>query len=132
MGSLEDKGLHMSICNVGILLEQKVECLAVCMLLQDIRRMETFQKECDLLSIPSDQAISIKVYSVPKEIDFLRSNMKCSGENVILRGIFHVVSCFPLHFMLYPGNLHYFSISVYYSVWRILLYVTDDATASSM
>ena len=52
----------MSICNVGILLEQKVECLAVCMLLQDIRRMETFQKECDLLSIPSDQAISIKVF----------------------------------------------------------------------
>ena len=65
MGSLEDKGLHMSICNVGILLEQKVECLAVCMLVavsQDKRRMETFQKECDLLSIPSDQAISIKVY----------------------------------------------------------------------
>ena len=24
--------------------------------------------------------------------------MKCSGENVILRGIFHAVSCFPLHF----------------------------------
>ena len=39
--------------------------------------------------------------------------MKCSGENVILRGIFHVVSCFPLHFMLYRENLNYFSYSVY-------------------
>ena len=35
--------------------------------------------------------------------------MKCSRENVILRGIVHVVSCFPLHFMLYRGNLDYFS-----------------------
>ena len=32
---------------------------------------------------------------------------------MILRGIFHVVSCFPLHFMLYRGNLDYFSDSVY-------------------
>ena len=38
--------------------------------------------------------------------------MKCSGENVILRGICHVVSCFPLHFMSYHGNLDYFSDSV--------------------
>ena len=35
--------------------------------------------------------------------------MKCSGENVILRGIVHVVSGFPLHFMLYRGNLDCFS-----------------------
>ena len=34
--------------------------------------------------------------------------MKCSGENVKLRGIFHVVSCFPLHFMLFRENLDYF------------------------
>ena len=40
--------------------------------------------------------------------------MKFSGENVILRGIVHVVSCFPLHFMLYRGNLDYFSDSVQY------------------
>ena len=39
--------------------------------------------------------------------------MKCSGENVIQRGIFHVVSCFPLHFMLYRGNLDYFLDSVH-------------------
>ena len=37
-----------------------------------------------------------------------------SGENLILRGIFHVVSCFPLHFMFYLGNLDYFSDSVMY------------------
>ena len=34
--------------------------------------------------------------------------MKCSGENVILRGIVQVVSAFPLHFMLYRGNLDSF------------------------
>ena len=39
--------------------------------------------------------------------------MKCSGENVILCGLFHVVSCFTLHFILYRGNLDYFSDSVY-------------------
>ena len=38
--------------------------------------------------------------------------MKCSGENVILRGIFHVVSSFPLHFMLYRVILDCFSNSV--------------------
>ena len=35
--------------------------------------------------------------------------MKCSGENVILRGIVHAVSGFPLHFMFYRGNLDCFS-----------------------
>ena len=35
--------------------------------------------------------------------------MKCSGENVILRGIVHVVSGFPLHFMFYCGNFDCFS-----------------------
>ena len=60
-----------------------------------------FSSEIDLLNY----------YTVPKVIDFPRYNMKCSGENVILRGIFHVVSCFPLHFMLYSGNLDYFSDS---------------------
>ena len=38
--------------------------------------------------------------------------MKCSGENVILRGIFHVVSRFLLLFMLYRGNLDCLSNSV--------------------
>ena len=52
-------------------------------------------------------------YTVPNEIDFPRYDMICSGENVILRGIFHVVSCFPLHFTLFCGNLDYFSDSVF-------------------
>ena len=47
-----------------------------------------------------------------KVIDFPQKNMKCRGENVILRGIFHAVSRFPLHFMLYRGNLDYFLDSV--------------------
>ena len=60
--------------------------------------------------------------TVPKEIDFPRYNMKmkCSGENMILRGKFHVVSCFPLHFILYHRNLDYILDSVEGGV-RILL-----------
>ena len=52
---------------------------------------------------------NVRGFTVPKEIDFPRYNMKCSGENVILCGIFHAVSCFPLHFMLYRGNFNCFS-----------------------
>ena len=55
-------------------------------------------------------------WTVPTVIDFPRYNMKCCGENVILRGIFHVVSGFLLHFMLYRGNLDCFSNSVN-SIW---------------
>ena len=51
-------------------------------------------------------------YTLPKEIHFPRYNMKFSGDNVILQGIVHVVSCFPLHFMLYSENLDFFSDSV--------------------
>ena len=67
--------------------------------------------------------------------------MKCSEENVILRGIFHVVSHFPLHVMLYRGNCDYFwtkcpnkgvyffgnQINRYYSVplCSIQLYIAD-------
>ena len=50
--------------------------------------------------------------TVPKVIDFPRYNMKSSGQNVILRGIVHVVLHFPLHYMLYRGNLDCFSNSV--------------------
>ena len=52
-----------------------------------------------------------KLCTALREIVFPRYTMKCSGENVILRGIFHVVSGFPLHFMLYPGKLDCFSNS---------------------
>ena len=48
-------------------------------------------------------------YTVTKVINFPRYNMKCCGENVILRGIVHAVSGFPLHFMLYRRNLDCFS-----------------------
>ena len=51
-------------------------------------------------------------YNVPEVIDFPRYNMICIGENVILCEIFHVVSRFPLLFMLYRGNLDYFLDSV--------------------
>ena len=34
--------------------------------------------------------LCLLLYTVPKEIDFSRFNMKCSRENVILRGIIHV------------------------------------------
>ena len=49
--------------------------------------------------------------TIPTEIDFPRYNMKCSGDNLIQREIVHVVSCFPLHFMLHRGYLDYFSLS---------------------
>ena len=48
------------------------------------------------------------VCTVTKVIDFPRYNMKCSWEYVILRGIFHVVSPFHIHFMLHRGSLDYF------------------------
>ena len=44
--------------------------------------------------------------------------MKCSGgkpSTRILRGIFQVVSGFPLHFMLHRGHLDCFSNSVHYT-----------------
>ena len=50
---------------------------------------------------------------MPKEIDFPRYKMKYSGKNVILRGIFRVVSCFPQNFMLFRGSLDYFSDNEY-------------------
>ena len=32
---------------------------------------------------------------------------------MIIRGIFYVVSRFPLHFMLYRGNFDYFTLLLY-------------------
>ena len=87
-----------------------------------MRRIKLFLGQCTLNKIlycnlfkPSwifrDMYI---LYTVQKEIDFPRNNMKCSRENVILCIIFHAVSCFsfPQHFMLYRGNLDCFSNSV--------------------
>ena len=54
----------------------------------------------------------VAIYTVPKVIDFSRYITKCSEENEILCGIFCAVSGFPLHFVLYLGNLYYFLVSV--------------------
>ena len=62
-------------------------------------------------STTQENAFMTVLYTVPKEIDFPRYSMNCSGESVILRGIFHAVSCFPLHScytVLHGGNLDYF------------------------
>ena len=45
---------------------------------------------------------------------------------MILRGIFHVLSCFPLHFMLYRGNLDYFLDSVLYGSISSLSFLVKD------
>ena len=72
------------------------KCCGIAGELQNIRNSEWI-----LYKITSSND---RIYTVPKVIDFPRYNMKCGGENVILRGIFHVVSCL----MLYCGNLDYF------------------------
>ena len=53
-----------------------------------------------------------RLYNVEKEIYFPRYNMKCSGENEILQGIFRVVSRVPQHFVLYVENFDYFFDSI--------------------
>ena len=63
-----------------------------------------------------------KEYTVPKVIDFPRYNMKCSGENVILRGIVHVVSGFPLH-LCYIAEI-WIAFLTGYIMFRYILYIT--------
>ena len=46
---------------------------------------------------------------------------------MILRGIFHLVSRFPLHFMLYRGNLDLFSDSVV-TFFRCSILFRDEMT----
>ena len=43
--------------------------------------------------------------SAPKEIDFPLYNIKCSGGNVILRGIFHVVEVLSTTFVCYIAEI---------------------------
>ena len=86
------------------------------------RREKTHIHECGVLHIFVSKSISLRsfmhtfpvrtVSTVPKVIDFPRYNMICSGENVILLGIVHVVSGFPVHFMFYRRSLDCFSNSV--------------------
>ena len=50
-------------------------------------------KQTNMVAEPSIVNIQLQYciyYTVSREIDFPRYNMKCSGENVILRRIFHV------------------------------------------
>ena len=63
--------------------------------------------------------------TVTKVIDFPRYNMKCSRENLILCGLFHLVSRFPLHFLLYRGNMDLNVLCLYYCTFVCLatLYV---------
>ena len=73
-------------------------------------------------------------YTVPKVIDFPRYNTKCSGENEILRGIFHALSRFPLHFVIYLGSLDFFLDSVclgLHSSGPIVLRYTSSSQAHS-
>ena len=51
---------------------------------------------------------SVLIDTVPKVIDFPRYSTKCSGENEILRGIYRVLSRFPLNFMYIFENFNYF------------------------
>ena len=75
-------------------------------------KWQSHKQHCSLMGLSH--------YTVLKEINFPWHNMKCSGENVIQRGIFHVVSCFPLHFMLYHGHFNYFSDSVGFVTFGVL------------
>ena len=56
--------------------------------------------------------VSLCMCTVKTIIDFPRYNRKYWWENVIPRGIFHVVSHFPLYFTLYRGHFDYLSNSV--------------------
>ena len=57
--------------------------------------------------------LEVQLYTVPKVIDFLRYNMQCSGEHVILRGIFHVVSGFPVYISCYIAEIWIAYLTVY-------------------
>ena len=62
------------------------------------------------------------MYYILKVIDF----PKCIEENEKLRGIFRVVSRFPLHFSLYLGNIDYLLDSVLYCVDESLPGLLDE------
>ena len=48
--------------------------------------------------------------------------MKCSWENVILRGICHVVSGFPLHFMIYIAEIWITFGTVYRLIYHFVFF----------
>ena len=61
-----------------------VEKYCICMILQN-----SSQTNCILIYLTTWPLETTGIYPVPKEIDFPRYNIICSGENLILRGIFH-------------------------------------------
>ena len=65
------------------------------------------------LAISEHKAYFLKVKIVFEKMQAtnLCKNFINIVKNVIIRGIFHVVSCFPLHSMLYHGNFDCFSNS---------------------
>ena len=116
--SLYSTGLHTVHCRVEWFLKFRMDW-ALSMLRQIVLwpKFQNITLEC----------CTFARYTAPKEIDFPRYSMKCSGENVILRGIFHVLSRFSLHFMLYRGNLDCFYNRVHglRTFWT-LLYCQPD------
>ena len=75
-------------------------------------------------TLADETLISTILYSaqhtVPRVINFPSYNKKCSGENDIPRGIFRVVSRFPLHFVLYLGKFDYFLDSASQAVGHVI------------
>ena len=68
---------------------------------------------------PSKQIDNVMTKTMPAAVVPTLSQMKSIFRDItwhvagILRGIFHVAFCFPLHFMLYRGNFDNFSDSIY-------------------
>ena len=65
-----------------------------------------------LLCIFPIMRVECRPCTAPMVIYFPRYYTECSNENWTLGGIFRVVSRFPLHFVLYRGNLDYLWDSV--------------------
>ena len=55
--------------------------------------------------VSATKCIKFSDNTVPKEINFPQYNMKCSGKNVILRGIFHVVHIMFSMFSCYIAEI---------------------------
>ena len=71
-------------------------------------------------------------YTVPKEIDFPRYNMKCSRENVILRGIFHVVYHVFIYISCYIVEIWIAFLTVYsVHCTNLLLNIQEHSAASA-
>ena len=62
----------------------------------------------------TNEVVTNTIYTVPKIIDFPRYNKKnVARKTLYYFGIFRVVSRFPLHFVLYLGNVDYFLDRMY-------------------